>query len=145
MTTVEMFAIEEVSSCAAQASRRLFKSASFGAADLLHVRLDEEADRFVVEEWTDYKAQLRKVEALLLDAGVPGHMVRHAIGDLDEQAIGLYVCGQVRMLNLGLDIGRKLATGQPFVITLPPKRSREGKSLGESEPALMLAFIPDET
>lgn len=124
MTTVEMFTIEEVSYCAAQASRRLFKGASFGAADLLHVRLDEEADRYVAAEWADYKSQLRKVEALLLSAGIPEHMVRHAVGDLDEHAIGLYVCGQVRMLNVGLDTGRKLATGESFVITLPPKRSK---------------------
>jgi hypothetical protein len=143
MTPVEMFAIEEVSTCAAQTSRRLFKDANFGAERLLRLRLDEEADRYVVPEWMAYKRELRRIEALLRNAGIPDDVVKWASDDLDVAAVDLYTTGRSRLLEVGLDVGQKLATGQSFVITMPPMRSIGCKSLGESEPALMLVYMPD--
>lgn len=143
MTPVAMFAIEEVSTCAAHASRRLFQGPDFGAEALLRVRLDEEADRYVVAEWMAYKQQLCQIEALLRDAGVPHRAVMRASDNLDVAAIDLYCTGRSRLLEVGLDVGRQLATGRPFVVTLPPMRPIGCTSLGASEPALMLAFIPD--
>lgn len=143
MTTVEMFTIEEVSTCAAHASRRVFKGPDFGAEALLRVRLDEEADRYVVAEWMAYKQQLRKMEALLRDAGVPHRAVMRASDNLDVAAIDLYCTGRSRLLEVGLEVGRQLATGRPFVVTLPPNRSIGCRSLGKPEPALMLVYVPD--
>ena len=142
MTPAVMVNLEEVSTCAAHASRRLFKGPDLGAEALLRIRLDEEADRFVTAEWMAYKAQLRRIEALLRRAGVPDETVKWAGDDLDVAAVDLCATGQSRLLEMGLDVGQKLATGQPFVITLPARRSIGCMSLGESEPALMLAFIP---
>lgn len=144
MTTVEMFAIEEVSQCAAKASRRLFKGANFTAADLLRNRLDEEAVRYVVPQWTAYKAELEKVEALLVSAGVPDDTARWAIAHLDEQAVGLYTAGQSRALEQGLEVGQKLATQRPFTLMLPGIGPGSTRGLVQPESGLMLVYVPDD-
>jgi hypothetical protein len=41
------------------------------------------------------------------------------ITDVGERAVALYAHGQAELLNLGIETGRKLASGKPFLIDLP--------------------------
>jgi hypothetical protein len=59
------------------------------------------------------------VEALLRSVGASEQIVRNVITDVDERAVALYTHGRAELLNLGIETGRKLASGKPFVIDLP--------------------------
>lgn len=129
--------------------------------DLLRVRLEDESRRYCAAEWSTYKHELRKVEQLLLAAGVDGETVKWAIDDLDCAAVGLHGTTAGRMLEVGIDAGRKLAdASRPSPILLPGDHTCtachgsggkhddcatcEGTGLAdEPGPALMLILIPD--
>lgn len=151
------FALEEVSRRTLHNGERMFVPEDAGAECLLLNRLGEEANRYVAAEWAAYKRELRKIEQLLIAAGVDHATMHRAIDDLDVEAVGLCASASMHMLDAGMEAGRMIATEtEPFPFFMPgdrqcpachgqgrPCATCESTGLVERGPTLMMIVIPD--
>ncbi|MCA9879723.1 MAG: hypothetical protein KC442_18145, partial [Thermomicrobiales bacterium] len=157
--------VEEVSRRVAPKGSCLFPGGDFGAEQLLRNRLDEEAYRWCAPEWVSYQRALQQMARRLCEAGVPEEQALAAVGELDDAGATLYLAATVHMLDLGLDVGKKIARdGWPSLVYVPGDRlcpachgaggdtdddagsdcpTCAGTGLVEPGPTGMLIYLPD--
>lgn len=159
--------VAEISRRVARTGNRPGPSGDVGAEALLRYCLDHEVYRWCAAEWVGFQRALRMMAILLRDAGVPDAQALAAVGELDEAGTELYVAATAHMLDLGLDVGKKIASNLwPSLIFAPGDRycpechgagvadasdgddapdcpRCDGAGLVEPGPALMWVYLPD--